>query len=674
VLKVKNELQTIMESGEVKNAIIGRPGRTILKAPELLNEKNITPIFEAVSKRAGSFAKAGSKSREYIIKRLEIERNPKDARKIARESVKDLDERWSSLTNHELEKYIKKYLPALSAGTDIRKTIIDAEAGRLVEAAGDGFILCFFAQYKKYLEKKYGKKFIKRLEELFITSFDEKLWDSLDSLGGNNPVQERLLVIDYFWSLPAKKLDSYSKLKSIGSIDQIERREFLSKKLADILIKSGAFKGEDSSSNLRKIAELLVSSDLVVPAVGQFDSLLNKEGKPRSVAELVKVYQKNKDVKEKEGVCAICGLPGEIFVAIRDLIGEGSESFTNKLPAGVIIGGNCKTRICALCKQEGMLRSMLGVSAAKEVVLLIPQVNTSREIFKVTEKTFREMIALQLKGYVPLASYNKVAVDAAENKINLKDISVFLPRSRPKRVLDRTEALLKEQFDDNMDKASQYLDILGIKVPNGTGWDNIVEFFLDNIELIKQKDPTTFSYLSQSMEKDSTYVYETPHFAAIFKRSEIKLVEKRGKEITEESNSGAALRKLLVGLAFSKIMMCSVIFLSGLNILEDMVPRGAVKVPEVHNALMLIREWTGRNENWISLRHRERVLRLLGAIFEVARHTNFGIDSGFRSASLNAGKLLRRLDMNKIDLYTQIRLLNDLKVIERRYEGWAKLG
>ncbi|MEM2930784.1 MAG: hypothetical protein QW797_08015 [Thermoproteota archaeon] len=675
VLKVEKELhRTVSVIGEkVTNAILGRPGRTILKAPELINENNINLILMVASKRARTFLKAGGKSKEYIIKKLAIEKDPKNARKIIRESIKNSVKRWDSLTESELEKYRRKYLPTLSTQPDLRKTLIDAEDGRLVEAAGDGFILCVFAQYKKYLKEKLSSIGVQNLKKAFVSSFDEVLWDSLDSLGGNDYVKWRLGVIDHFWNLPAKKLDPSSNLSSIGLIEQAERRKLLVKKLADLLIKSGVFKAEVSSSNLKEIAELLVSSDLVTPTIGKSYILMDKKGKPRSASELISVYQKSKNVKEEEGICAICGLPGKLSIAVADLIGEGSESFTNKLPAGVIIGGKCKARICALCRQEGILRSMLGVPRAAEVVLLMPQVNTSREIFNITAKTFGEMAALSLKGYPPLTSYNELAVKATDNQINLNDISAFLPRKRPKIVLVRTETFLKDNFQNNIESVSQYLRTLGIKVPPEIGWGDIVTIFLDNVKLIEEKDHEFFSSLRESIKEDSSYVYETPHFAVVFRRSEIKLVIKKGKETAEESSSGAALRKLLIGLAFSKIMMCSVVFLSGLNILEEMVPRGVVKIPEVHNTLTLIREWTGRNANWVSMKWRDRLICLLGSIFTVASHTEFGVDSGFRSARLNTGELLRRLEMKKVNLYTQIRLLASLEMIERRYEGWEKL-
>lgn len=645
---VETELKNVLNDNEKKsvNAIIGTPQAKPLKAPELLTADNVELVFERASRMY--FRNDGKRSIEYILKKLELMSDPKS--NIARIRIKDeIHKRWDLLTYDSLEQYRENNFQAMDSQDNVealKKLLTDAESDRIVESAGDAFIFLIFNEILHYL----GKASAHKIKDEFVKIFDNNLFERLDSIGGNDSVKSRLMMIDYFWSLPASELvgGSGSSNRKIGSIDNTIRKQALIKVLVKLLKETLR---TSTILNLNHIAKMLVKSDLSYPFFADY-----------SDNNYLSAYYKSKSA-EDIGLCSICGISGSISSAIAGLTGEGSESFTNKLPAGKPLGGIWKARVCALCTFEGILRSIAGVPAAKEIVLLIPQVNISREIFETTVNIFNIIRTRQINGYIPLTDYRSISRLAASGNISINDAEVFIPKKKSNFALKKIQGTLQEnEFKDPSDAIS-YLQNLKPSVDIKTeDWEDITNNFLENIHLIQSSDPSLFARLRNVLESDITFVFQTPHFGAVLSLNEIRF--KKDKS-TKESDSGAALRKLLIGLAFSKIMMCSVEYLKGLNILENPITKGAVKVPEVQSAVNRVKDWVDINDNWVSLRDRDELLKLVGSIFLVSNYTNLGVDSSFRTAYLSAGEILRRIEMKNRGISVLLRLLEPLKTIQR---------
>ncbi|MEP0825234.1 MAG: HD domain-containing protein [Nitrososphaera sp.] len=645
--EVERALKNTIESGgqKIVNAILGRPGLKPLNAPELITKDNVQLVLETAARIP--FRTTSKSSNEYIVKKIELMSNPKSD--VASKSIKsELNERWDSLEEDLLKQYQRQYFPQLVSWNNVEELkmlLKDAEANRMMESASDAFILSIFNEIVKYLDENGAKT--TEIKDKFVATFDRSLFEKLTKLGGNQPVKSRLLTIDYFWSLPASKLDA-SLRGNIGTIDHDKRKRYLVKLLVSLLRGAFAtFQGFDS----RNIAGMLVKSDLSFPFLNNYQD-----------NDYLASYYINKNARKDSGMCAICGLSGNVEPASAALIGEGSENFTNKLPAGVNLGSPWKSRICILCKQEGILRSMLGITAAEEVILLMPQVNISREVFQVALNAFNSMILFQLKGYTPLMEYRSISELAANGKITLNDVKVFLPKNKSELALKRIQGIIQESFE-TLEDAISYVSELNPHIQVKEDWADIADKILGNIELIEKRDPPLFAKVHQSLASEISFVFQTPHFAAIFKRSEIRRTVRKGADISKESDSGAALRKLFVGLAFSKIMMCSVIYLRSLSVFENPIAMGACKIPEVQNAIRRVREWLDTNGDWVSIRDRDGLLKLLGSIFLVSDYTSLGIDSAFRIAYLSAGEILRRVEMKSNGLTVPLKLLEALKTI-----------
>jgi len=653
---IDSKISVLTSSKQIANTIVGRPGRTVLKAPELIKRENVGLVLEEASRKM--FKNAGKRAKEYIVHRLRLMNGQVDTSHYV-SLKKTIDAEWASVRESDFQRYRDKYFPALSCGGDLSNELVEVEKSLLIEAATDAFVLCVFNEIRKECmpkdqAEKTGAEFAKQ--------FDSELLERLPGTGGNDPVKWRFSVIDYFWSLPATKLDP-SLQGTIGDVDHTQRRKLLVKRLTSIL---ETFLTNSNISSDLAIGRALVESDLIEPKFDQ--SPLFAFG-AQNVEEMLRPYYMSKRAKTDVGICAICGSPGEIFPATADLIGEGSESFTNKLPAGIPLGGSAKLRICTLCIWEATLRDLMGVQAPEEVILLMPQVNISRELYAHLARTYEDLSRFQISGFTPLSSYVTLADNAASGNISLCDANHLIPPSKSETYLDQIYQILVEKVSEDTEEIAEYLRTLGLDVPVCSSHDDIVRTLLDNLQLIESRDPEMFSLISKVSRSNISFVFQTPNFAAVFRKREIKLTKRKGAEVSAESDSGAALRKMLVGLALSKVMLCSVVFLKGLSIFENVTPKGALKIPEVLNVKRLCEGWTGKHSEWVSLSDRDALLKRIGAIFVVAGYTGLGIDAPFRCSGLSSGELLRRLETKGMRIGLQAKLLKTLLTIYRGGES-----
>jgi arsenate reductase-like glutaredoxin family protein len=636
---IEKKIDSILNSPDViARLILGRPGRTVLNAPELIRKDNVKAVLQIANQRP--FRSAGKRAREYILRRSNL---------VKEKDQESVDKIWEPTDQKFFEDYRKKNFPAMTSSSELSKDIEEAESGLLIQAARDAFILSVFNEIRN------TSKAQSQVKDEFINLLDDGLWSKLDYLGANDPVKCRLRAVDYFWALPATKLDKSASRGTIGQLSPEQRRNLLVGRLSEILEKSLI----PSSGNnvISDVAKNLVKDDLIVPNFKPVDTAADENNTMRDFYNVSKI---EKDL----GLCCICGAPGTIHPAIADLIGDGAESFTNKLPAGVNLGGKNKSKICILCKYEAILRAALGVKASKEVILLMPQVNLSRELYSRLAEAYDQLSKFQLEGHIPLLSYDSLADYAATNQLSVCKVSYLIPKSKSETLLKRIFTILEEEVSEERSEIGEYIRKLGLTVPPDASSEYIADALLQNLSLVKSKDPILFGNISTATQSNMSIVFQTPNFAAIFRRKEIKLTKRKGSTESSESDSSAALRKMLVGLAFSKIMLCSVIFLSGLNILENFTPKGTVRIPEILNAKRIAEEWTGRQSEWISLVHRDALLRRLGACFVVAKYAFPKLlDSAFRCSRLSQGELLHRLETKKVGVCRQAELLKHLLVL-----------
>jgi hypothetical protein len=97
-------------------------------------------------------------------------------------------------------------------------------------------------------------------------------------------------------------------------------------------------------------------------------SLLAEVSVPRiETSDWKEAYEEYGSGKKKgTPVCPLCGSKTD-KLGISSLIGDGTESFSNMLPGGTVVGGENKVKVCDLCEFEAKLRSLVMGSGSAEV-------------------------------------------------------------------------------------------------------------------------------------------------------------------------------------------------------------------------------------------------------------------------------------------------------------------
>ncbi len=106
---------------------------------------------------------------------------------------------------------------------------------------------------------------------------------------------------------------------------------------------------------------------------------------------LVSEYTEGKD--RGVPVCVICGRKGA-FDAPASLIGKGTESFLNQLPAGVRLGKGMKAKICPICKLEGSLRNLANIDPERNNIFYVfPFFTMAPEYFDIYWKALNRALS-----------------------------------------------------------------------------------------------------------------------------------------------------------------------------------------------------------------------------------------------------------------------------------------
>lgn len=114
------------------------------------------------------------------------------------------------------------------------------------------------------------------------------------------------------------------------------------------------------------------------------------------------LYEEGKDRGVQ--VCVICGRRG-VFEAPASLVGKGTESFLNQLPAGVRLGGSMKAKICHACRLEGSLRNLADIDPQRgHVYYVAPMFTMSPEYSTIYWRALNK--ALSQGNKLSLLSYD----------------------------------------------------------------------------------------------------------------------------------------------------------------------------------------------------------------------------------------------------------------------------
>ncbi len=345
-------------------------------------------------------------------------------------------------------------------------------------------------------------------------------------------------------------------------------------------------------------------------------------------------------------LCSICGKPASL-AAQSSKVGEGTQSFTNFLEAGVNIDKRNKAWICSVCDFEAELRSLCGASPDQySVFYIIPMLTAGRE--------FNEA----------LWRYVKKAIDVA----------YFFSDTDVRRLIDHTwwagkiveeglnwlEALIPKVIENIFTIACEIRGGEESIIKKLT--DYLRENYEGSLELAKIvftncRDAKSFKELAKCIY-ESGKLPEGFQFKEVFSRIAsyagnylVVFIEKK-LGYKEESESVEYLRKIFVGLLLAKLFQSSVYIPEiEMEALFHIAPRGYVKyiykttLKRTFDLLGI--ESQDKLGNWIPIHVIDDVLVKLAALIVIdekmrRNNTNYGSNSLLELSSKPPGRILSR--------------------------------
>ena len=358
-------------------------------------------------------------------------------------------------------------------------------------------------------------------------------------------------------------------------------------------------------------------------------------------------YEEGKHAKTR--ICNLCGTRS-FQTAIAGLTGDGSEKFTNFLPAGISISGNKKAVLCQACVAEATIRSFFFGTAPAQSIIVLPDLAMSPEMNLNWAQQLQYLLIMERVGLNIGRSWNMQDVYQRILAGSIGDatklVHYFLRASNPK-VKDLTK-FLKEERDDP--HKIRFKEILA-KPPSITH-ESLAEYHLtgkieiDNRLMGRYDTPTRNQYSC----------YFTPSHLFLFQQSPLKEGSDR------ESDSSSSIRLLLMSLIMAEIYSGRVLIQDGFHPIADLSVDGLVRMKLPAPASVALAKIG--IDDIIRLHESKQVLQKLSALVLVSQRyvEKLGKDRLLRIVSMNRGAILRRAQMEsgQASIGTLVRYLEHL--------------
>ncbi|MCF2138268.1 MAG: type I-D CRISPR-associated protein Cas10d/Csc3 [Candidatus Thorarchaeota archaeon] len=363
-----------------------------------------------------------------------------------------------------------------------------------------------------------------------------------------------------------------------------------------------------------------------------------------------KRYQAGKEKSRR--ICSLCGAVAE-DTAPAPLFGDGSEKFSNFLPAGVSIGSGKKAQVCDLCIAEGTLRALFFPSPPATTFIVLPDLSLSPELAKqwadgVQSFAMREKIGLSSSRVWNMTDIYKLLA-RGEIVNNATDLSDLLHPTK-QRVDDLAKHL---RNDAGKPENVGYRDLVGIgKLET---FEEIARAHLHgDIEI--EPDHLMDFQMPQPLQS-STYL--TPNHLFMFLRNP-------PYEDKEESKSTTAIRTYFMAMLLAVVYHARVITMEGFQPISDFTLKGLVRTQLPAPASIALASYGITEE--MPLSNVKDALQKLAAVTLITLYQvkKLGKDRLLRILSMNRGAILRRAQTElgeKLKGGTRRRLVNWLDVL-----------
>ena len=335
-------------------------------------------------------------------------------------------------------------------------------------------------------------------------------------------------------------------------------------------------------------------------------------------------------------VCPLCGSKTD-KLGISSLIGDGTESFSNMLPGGTVIGGENKVRVCDLCEFEAKLRSLIMGSGSAEVFYVIPQCTIAPNLsdyFWSEAKRKLELGGINGSGVPSIYERYKWArtiIDGKFEELSSMSYAEVLQNAienacRDKRVRKAVEKALKEYYDGSID---EFVELTGLNVETIEG---VIALALKGdkhvVEALGIEDAV---YKKQKMSVALSNNYVVLLFSSV--------------GIGDKQETVSLLNKLFAALVISRMFSAAVLISDvPLSVLYTQTPKGAVSIPVKLGLKHFLESYL--RDGWIPFHKVEPLMRRLAAMLLLEKTmSRFGSGAAtlYELTKMSPGEILHKI-------------------------------
>ena len=513
-------------------------------------------------------------------------------------------------------------MPSISKPKDLKPT--DKKAIEALKTLKPGLnISKYNTLYKLYSSMRYllmmGAAVLNEAEKI-----DKKLHEKIRENLRNSGIDVETLVSSApkHTSPFIQVIQNVDKFLKNLNLDAYKREETINKTI-EIFKKSTV----NAVKSVRKI-------DLPLTNPTTIQLLLSELIKPKIAgSDWVNSYETYlKGKKKGTPVCPLCGGKAAKS-AVKSLVGDGTESFSNLLSGGSTIGGTNKLKYCTVCELEAKLRSLIMASA--EAFYVIPQciiATNLNDLFWGEAKRkleFSRISVSDMPSIYDLYSWAEIVLDGNFEKVSSRSYAdVF--RETVKNA--KKNKKIREAINNVLEEYG--VDIIEFAKVEGLNVESVEEV----VELALKGDGKIINIFD--LEK----VIQGKKIAVILSSNYVVLLfERLGKQT--ESETVNLMRKLFAALIISRMFAASVLISEiPLSIINIETPKGAVSFPIKLGVRDFVMAYL--SDGWIPFHHSEKLMRKIAALLLLERELSklgSGSNTLYELTKMRSGEILHKI-------------------------------
>ena len=510
------------------------------------------------------------------------------------------------------------------------------------------------------------------LEQAYTELFGQTAFEALRSTSTLMPARDQAFTVDFFWALPLKRVAEFldepelDREGMVGSLEQKQRVQLLIETLSKIGESAfAAMEHPPTVDNFAQEVAAMFIGDLLTPKAVISDVR-------EFAAQQLEYYKQSKKTirtKKKAGrICPVCNQPFEQGVEAKaDFI--GGTSFTSRKFAydkeGLVI--------CPVCYYERLLRQIILGRKAYDLIVLMPRMNLGRYGGKVLldklEEAKRlvksvatadtadpdETLRLDMTWFVA-----RQTLAADFSLMNAEDlVRLFTYRAK--------EDTVKKNLKEVIKQAQQMLGSKDLAEARDW-WERDFDNWMEVATAIayKEVDDELAQRIRETvygLRPPIEFVAQTPNLVLAPSSNPRVSGKSALVDSDKDSDTKAALKQLLIALAFALGLDCSVAILHDNENLDELVLEsgGVSYVPPLPSVRNLVARSRSREAQqklspaWLSQSEAVRWLRALAsAVLLVSKAGYPPRNDLYQILTVRSkGALMRRIEQQGGTMYSE---------------------